>query len=110
MIKIKIFEKGNIIYGIECSGHSGYAESGSDIVCSAVSSIVGSCSLGLVRVLKLPLTQKRDDKNAYFKLMLGENLNSEPAQVLLKTAKLSLQEIEKDYKKYVAIEIIGGSQ
>ena len=108
MINIKIFEKSNIILGIECSGHSGYAEFGSDIVCSAVSSIVGSCLLGLTKVLGAPLLHKQDDKNAYFKLMLKENYQDEKVQVLLKTTKLSLQEIANDYKKYIAIEIIGG--
>ncbi|MDD4815886.1 MAG: ribosomal-processing cysteine protease Prp [Clostridia bacterium] len=108
MIKIKFFEKSNTILGLECSGHSGYAEFGSDIICSAVSSIVGSCLVGLKKVLNLAVLHEQDNKNAYFKLMLKSDFQNQNAQVLLKTTKFSLQEVAKDYQKYIAIEIIGG--
>ena len=106
MINIKIFEKSNKILGIECSGHSGYSEYGSDIVCSAVSTLVGNCLLGLKQVIGVKVEHKQDDNNAYFKLMLKEE--KPEAQMLLQTTVLSLQNIAKQYKKYITIEKIGG--
>ncbi len=40
MICAEFFRKNGVISGFEISGHSGYAESGSDIVCASVSSAV----------------------------------------------------------------------
>ena len=43
MIMIKILRHGKNTVGFDVSGHSGYADEGSDIVCAAVSSAVGLC-------------------------------------------------------------------
>ncbi|MCC8135618.1 MAG: ribosomal-processing cysteine protease Prp [Ruminococcus sp.] len=40
MIRAEFYESKGILTGFRMSGHSGYAESGSDIVCAAVSSAV----------------------------------------------------------------------
>ncbi|WP_333683544.1 ribosomal-processing cysteine protease Prp, partial [Enterocloster lavalensis] len=44
MIQVTIFrdseESGDVFTGVELSGHAGYAESGRDIVCAAVSALV----------------------------------------------------------------------
>ena len=40
MIRAEFFESKGLLVGFSFSGHSGYAESGSDIVCAAVSSAV----------------------------------------------------------------------
>lgn len=40
MTKVEIFNHDGRIHGFSVSGHSGYAEEGSDIVCAAVSAAV----------------------------------------------------------------------
>ena len=40
MTKIEVFNQNGRINGFAVSGHSGYAEEGSDIVCAAISSAV----------------------------------------------------------------------
>ena len=37
MTKVEIFRKNGSIVGYKASGHSGYSEQGSDIICSAIS-------------------------------------------------------------------------
>ncbi len=39
MIKFTFFKRDGVYYGFEEKGHAGYAESGEDIVCSAVSAM-----------------------------------------------------------------------
>ena len=39
MIKFTFFKRDGVYYGFEEKGHAGYAESGDDIVCSAVSAM-----------------------------------------------------------------------
>lgn len=41
MTTVRLIKKGDSAIGFDVSGHSGYAESGSDIICAAVSSAVG---------------------------------------------------------------------
>ena len=40
MIRAEFYEKQGILTGFRFSGHSGYADAGSDVVCAAVSSAV----------------------------------------------------------------------
>ncbi len=40
MTTVRLIKKGDSAIGFDVSGHSGYAESGSDIICAAVSSAV----------------------------------------------------------------------
>ena len=40
MTTVRLIKNGGNIVGFDVSGHSGYADEGSDIVCAAVSSVV----------------------------------------------------------------------
>ena len=40
MIKVRVNKKNNIIEGIDCIGHAGYAEYGKDIVCASFSTMI----------------------------------------------------------------------
>lgn len=107
MIKIKILKKDNKIYGFEISGHSGYSQIGSDIVCSAVSSIALTTCLGITKVLKINSQIEKDDEKGYLKLVLEKNTKNKDllnAQILFETMIIGLDEIRKDYKKYVKME------
>ena len=103
MINITIYKSKNHVCGIECSGHSGYAPYGSDIVCSSVSSLVCACHLGFAQVAKnVKFLHKQDDENGYFKLMLLQP--NHDAEVILQTVVGSIREIAEGYKKYIAIK------
>lgn len=108
MIKIKIFKtKGNIT-GFEMSGHAGYAKSGHDIVCAAVSSISQSACFGILKVVNVPAVVKKDDKKGYLYLKLPKNIEEQKnhdAQVLLKTMELSINDLLFDYKDYINMEV-----
>ena len=52
MTTITVFYRGERIAGFRAKGHSGYAESGSDIVCAAVSAITQTACLGLMERLE----------------------------------------------------------
>ena len=66
-----IVEKANgKILSVEASGHTGYAESGEDIVCAALSAIIQTAALGLTEVAKIAATIDRNDEDGYFRLTL----------------------------------------
>lgn len=104
MIKVKFFERQNKFVGFESSGHSGYAEEGSDIVCSAVSALLLNAEMGLREVLKLKL--KTSQKDGYSRLeLLSEP--TEASELLLETTFRSLKNISKGYKGFVKVELKG---
>ena len=58
-----IVEKANgKILSVEASGHTGYAESGEDIVCAALSAIIQTAALGLTEVAKIASAKKSGTK------------------------------------------------
>lgn len=106
MTTIKFFKENENYMGFECSGHTGFAEEGSDILCSAISSLTQSTCLGITKILNLKAEISRDD--GYLKLELIEN--SECAQVLLKTLKASLEDIREGSEKYIQIRVVKRSK
>lgn len=108
MTTIKIFKNKGEIVAFEISGHSGYAKSGHDIVCSAISSISQTTCLGIVKVAKINATIKRDDKKGFLSLRLPKNLDQTQknnANLLLNTMQQSLSEIAFDYNNYIQMEV-----
>lgn len=105
MTKIKIYRQNENIVGFESSGHSGYAEYGSDIVCSAISSILLTSIIGLERVLGVAIKTTRDDKKGYLKVVLkNSELDAQKSQVIFQTMLQGLKEVERAYKKYLKLE------
>ena len=107
MINVTVVKLNNKISVIEATGHSGYAESGSDIVCSAVSALVQNLLLGLTEVLHLNVEQLIDENVPHFMVKLPNSLNgteSAKAQILMQTTYLSLKSVAKDYSKFIKIK------
>ena len=103
-------QKGNIT-GFVVSGHSGYAEEGSDIVCSAISSLSQMVCVGLENVLNLNPIIKINQKSAYLSCLLPKNIseqNIKKAQVLFESFQKSVELLlcgDKKLKKYINLEV-----
>ena len=106
MTKIKFYKYDNKYFKIEATGHTGYAESGNDILCSSVSSILQSGALGLKKVLKLnPKIENTIDGYISIELPINcDKLND--AQVLFLTMLESIKDLESGYSRYIKLEVI----
>ena len=51
MTTVRFTRKDGMLTGVTCTGHTGYAEQGEDIVCAAVSSVVQTAVLGLMQLV-----------------------------------------------------------
>ena len=109
MTLVQIQKKEGNIIGFVVSGHSGYADEGNDIVCSAISSLSQMACVGLENVLKVNPIIKIDEKKAYLSCYLKPELvNNESAQIILKTFEKSVQLLlcgDKKLKKYIKLEV-----
>ncbi len=108
MIKIEFIVQNENYVGLRCNGHSGYAESGHDIVCASISTLAQSLYIGLSQVVKTKITYNLNEKNAHLELRLSDNISSkekELSQVLFKTTFLSMQDIASGYPKNIKMEV-----
>ncbi len=92
------------IVGFEVSGHTGYADEGSDIVCSAISALTQTAVLGLQELVGLSPALDVDEGSMY--CMLPANTRGDAlknAQLILDTMALGLSSIADTYGDYISI-------
>ena len=99
MIKILISKKENIIDSIKITGHAGFSEAGSDIVCASVSSICITTVNALIRIDNECIDYEETD--GYLKVDIKKH--NEVVDILIENMISLLIELEKDYKKYIKI-------
>ena len=111
MTNIQIEKNEGNILGFVVSGHSGYSQAGSDIVCSAISSLSQMVCVGLENVLNLKPQIIIDEQTAYLSCYLPKGISKEEnqkAQVLFQSFEESVKLIicgNKKYKKYINLEV-----
>lgn len=110
MITAKIHRNsfGNIT-GFEISGHAGYAEEGSDIICAAVSAIAYTAAGYFSEKRYGGINPDYSEKNGLFRFRLpklyGEDqAQSVAAQAVLEAFEIGLRQIELSYgKQYIRV-------
>ncbi len=105
MTEIRLFRDrdANIVKGI-MSGHTDYAENGSDIVCASVSSVIFMVLNGIENVLNTQFGFESSD--AYVEFVLPCDLDDNKIKeinILLDSMYLFLQDLEKQYPGNVKI-------
>ena len=108
MIKVNIYRnKNNNIYGFKLSGHAGYSEEGSDIVCSAVTILVFNTVNCIEEFTEEPFSCDIDEKNGGFidyclpNIKKGEE--NKDVDLLLRAMVKGLKDIEFEYGSYISI-------
>lgn len=97
---IKVVIKGtDKINSIEISGHSGYKEAGSDIVCASVSSICITTVNGILSVDSNAVKYKESDGYLHISI----NKHSDTVDKLINNMVNLLEELKEDYKDYIEI-------
>ena len=101
MINIRFINSGKTITGFELSGHSGYAEQGSDIVCAAVSSAAYMAVNTVTDILNLNADISVDDGFLRMKLTSQDALK---AQDVLRGFELHITELSKQYQSNIKVD------
>ena len=102
MINVTVFNRSSALCGFSCKGHSGYAESGSDIVCAGVTSAVGLCVCMLTDVLGLSPDITVNEKTAEVRCILNER-DVVRGEEMLKAFKLHISSLAEDYSEYISL-------
>ena len=92
------------ITGFSVSGHSGYAEAGSDIVCAAISALVTMAEATINEVCGAKAKVRVKNEEARVTLTLPTSCDEEEAvQAVLAGMMLTLCSMRDDYPDYIEV-------
>ena len=92
------------ITGFSVSGHSGYAEAGSDIVCAAISAVVTMAEATINEVCGAKAKVRVKSEDARITLMLPTSCDEEDSvQAVLAGMMLTLCSMRDDYPDYIEV-------
>ena len=105
MTEITIVTHDGTYRGFECHGHAGYADSGEDIVCSAISALtintINSIEHLTDDAISVSSIDKKGDMQCYFTGSV-----SKEAALLMDSMKLGLESIAAQYgAQYLKVKI-----
>ena len=104
MTKVEIFNQGGRINGFSVSGHSGYAEEGSDIVCAAVTTAVKFAECTINDALGDHANTRVREDEPRITLTLPAVCDDEDAvQAVLTGFVLTMCSLRDDYPDYIEV-------
>ena len=103
MIKVTIYQSSEgEISGFSIQGHAGYAESGSDIVCAAVSVLTQNTVNSIEQFTQDGFSADVDEEEGGLYLKMEPGYSKE-SKLLLDSLILGLQGIEEEYMDYLDV-------
>ena len=104
MTRCEFFTEDDRITGFSVSGHSGYAEAGSDIVCAAISAVVSLVEATINDVCGAKAKVRIKEEDARISLMLPTSCDEEDTvQAVLAGMLLYLCNLRDDYPDYIEV-------
>ena len=104
MTRCEFFMEDERITGFSVSGHSGYAEAGSDIVCAAISAVVTMAEATINEVCGAKAKVRVKSEDARITLMLPTSCDEEESvQAVLAGMMLTLCSMRDDYPDYIEV-------
>ena len=91
MIEFTVYRKDGIYRGIRCTGHAGYGEEGTDILCAAVSALVTN-TVNSIDLLTDDLVEDVEAEEGILKCSFPEGLSDRGA-LLMESLLLGLKQI-----------------
>ena len=104
MTKCEFFTEDDRITGFSVSGHSGYAESGSDIVCAAISAVVAMAEATINDICGAKAKVRVKEEDARITLTLPASCDEEETvQAVLAGMLVTLCNLRDDYPDYIEV-------
>ncbi len=111
MTKIKFLKKNGVFYGFEENGHSGFAESGEDILCAAISAMTMLIINTIEVVYESSVAYTIDDETTDIKLIALDALPETGADEkkrfavagLIESYYLQLTDMVEEYYEYLEV-------
>ena len=106
MIRITIVKTGDNVTAISCEGHSGYKESGSDIVCASVSVLVQNAQKTFEDILHINTDFNIDEDMPSLSIVLPQlsGDKAKQAYLIMNSTANGLRDIASSFPKYINIK------
>ncbi len=101
MVCARFFRSDAGYTGFSVSGHAGYAEKGTDIVCASVSSAVQLTVNAITEIKQLPAKVEVADDTV--RLILDRQEDISVVQPFLEALRLHLQLLAEDFAQYLKL-------
>ena len=101
MIQVDFTDDGNTV-SLRVTGHSGLADKGSDIVCSAVSALIQTFAGGVESELQAALSGNLDSGNCNIRVQVGED-QKQALKAVFDVFKFGFRKIAKSYPGQVKL-------
>ena len=104
MTRCEFFTEDDRITGFSVSGHSGYSEAGSDIVCAAISAVVTMAEATINEVCGAKAKVRVKEEDARVTLTLPTSCDEEETvQAVLAGMILTLLSIQEDHPDHIEV-------
>jgi len=104
MTRCEFFTEDERITGFSVSGHSGYSEAGSDIVCAAISAVVTMAEATINEVCGAKAKVRVKEEGARVTLTLPASCDEEETvQAVLAGMMLTLISIQEEHPDYIEV-------
>ena len=104
MTRCEFFTENDRITGFSISGHSGYAEAGSDIVCAATSAVVTMAEATINDVCGAKAKVRVGEDEARITLKLPKSCDEEETvQAVLAGMMVTLINLQEDYSDFIEV-------
>ena len=104
MTRCEFFTEDDRITGFSVSGHSGYAESGSDIVCAAISAVVAMAEATINDICGAKAKVRVKEEDARITLTLPASCDEEESvQAVLAGLLLYLCNLRDEYPDHIEV-------
>ena len=108
MVNVKFSTSDGKFVGVECEGHCEYADAGEDVVCAALSSVIQTAVLGLMKVLGIAVGYETDEKRGYLKAILPKSMSEadeHDADIILRTAYYGVSDLYEEFSDFISLEV-----
>ncbi|QSO53302.1 ribosomal-processing cysteine protease Prp [Alicyclobacillus curvatus] len=103
MIRFRVYQADNRICEFVVTGHAGYGEAGTDIVCAGVSALVYNAVNSCERLLGIVL-DTTDTGNKLHCVVPSKQLLNSDVQLLLHSLVFGVEQVAEAYPEYVKVE------
>ncbi len=107
MTTVEVSRESGHIVSLTADGHTGYGVEGEDIVCAALSSIIQTALLGVMRVAGITVKFDRRDKDGYLSFALPELEPSlrHDADMILDTMLCGICDLYETYSDFIELKL-----
>ena len=108
MTKILLKKSNGHIVSLAADGHTGYGVEGEDIVCSALSSVIQTALLGLLKVAAIDVKYSILEETGSLEFCLPKELDQRDrnnADMILETMLVGIVDLYENYSDFIDLEV-----